>query len=202
MTTAIATATTINLLPWREERRAQQQQDFLMLLAGAAILGALVFLVWNMSVKSAMDNQQSRNRFVESELKQLETQIKEIRELEEQKADLVARMKVIQDLQNNRPSIVYFFDEMVRTLPDGVFYETIERKGPLFTIKGVAESNNRISALMRNLNDSDWFQKPNLVSVKAIDGEGESNTFHLTVEQELGNTGEPEEGNNNKGGAR
>ncbi len=92
-------------------------------------------------------------------------------------------MKVIQDLQGNRPTIVYVFDEMVRTLPDGVHYTSVKRTGDLYTITGVAESNNRISRLMRNLGDSVWFGEPTLVSVTAVDGSSQANRFTLTVTQ-------------------
>ena len=94
-------------------------------------------------------------------------------------------MNVIQDLQNNRPYIVYMFDQLVRTLPDGVYYTSIERKGSIFTISGVADSNNRISALMRNLNESDWFKDPDLRTVAAAADGSQENVFTLTVTQEL-----------------
>lgn len=177
--------TTINLLPWREARRKQQQQDFIIMLAVAAAIGIAVFFGWKMVVDSKVENQLSRNRYIERELAQLDQQIKEISELEKRRADLVSRMNVIQDLQNNRPYIVYMFDQLVRTLPDGVYYTSIERKGGIFTIAGVADSNNRISALMRNLNESDWFKDPDLRTVAAAGEGSEANVFTLTVSQEL-----------------
>lgn len=177
--------TTINLLPWREARRKQQQQDFIIMLAVAAAIGIAVFFGWKMVVDSKVENQLSRNRYIERELAQLDQQIKEISELEKRRADLVSRMNVIQDLQNNRPYIVYMFDQLVRTLPDGVYYTSIERKGGIFTIAGVADSNNRISALMRNLNESDWFKDPDLRTVAAAGNGSEANVFTLTVSQEL-----------------
>lgn len=178
------TTTTINLLPWREERRKQQQQDFIILLAVAAVLAIIVWFVWNSSVSSDIANQRSRNEYVEKELALLESQIKEIKELEDKRAELVAQLGIIQDLQNSRPSIVYIFDQLVRTLPDGVYYKEISRKGREFTITGIAESNNRISSLMRNLNESAWFQSPVLKTVNAIGEDSEANSFVLTVAQE------------------
>lgn len=182
--------TTINLLPWREERRRQQQQDFLILLGMAVVLGALVWWVWSQAVGSQISAQSARNAYINKELEVLDQQIKEIAELEERREELVARMGVIQDLQNNRPSIVYIFDQLVRTLPDGVYYTSVERKGREFTIAGVAESNTRISALMRNLNDSAWFENPNLKTVNALSENSEANAFQLTVTQQKQ---EPEE---------
>ena len=177
--------TTINLLPWREARRKQQQQDFIIMLAVAAAIGIAVFFGWKMVVDGKVENQLSRNRYIERELAQLDQQIKEISELEKRRADLISRMNVIQDLQNNRPYIVYMFDQLVRTLPDGVYYTSVERKGGIFTIAGVADSNNRISALMRNLNESDWFKDPDLRTVAAAGNGSEANIFTLTVSQEL-----------------
>lgn len=180
--------TTINLLPWREERRKQQQQDFIMLLGVAAAFGFLLFWLWRMSVANDLDVQQQRLTYIKKELAQLDNQIKEIREIEAEREDLIARMQVIQDLQNNRPSIVYFFEQLVQTLPDGVYYKSVQRTGGMFKITGIAESNNRISALMRALEDSEWFQGPNLLSVKSLDQEGLVNQFVLDVKQELGST--------------
>ncbi len=177
--------TTINLLPWREARRKQQQQDFIIMLAVAAAIGVAVFFGWKMVVDSRVESQLSRNRYIERELTQLDQQIKEISELEKRRADLVSRMNVIQDLQNNRPYIVYMFDQLVRTLPDGVYYTSIERKGGVFTIAGIADSNNRISALMRNLNESAWFKDPDLRTVAAASDGSQANIFTLTVSQEL-----------------
>lgn len=193
--------TQINLLPWREERRKQQQHDFVMLLAVAAAFGFLLFWVWRLSVDGDIETQRQRNDYIQNELNLLDNQIKEIREIEAAREDLIARMEVIQNLQNDRPSIVYFFEQLVQTIPDGVYYELIERKSGTFTIRGIAESNNRISALMRNLEDSDWFQRPSLISVQALDSEGLVNQFQLTVEQELGQAAADGEGAENGGGS-
>lgn len=176
--------TTINLLPWREERRRQQQQDFLMLLGVAVAAGALVWWVWSQAVERQISGQSARNNYITKELAVLDQQIKEIAELEQRREELVARMGVIQNLQNNRPSIVYIFDQLVRTLPDGVYYTRIERVGKQFTISGVAESNTRISSLMRNLNDSPWFTNPNLKTVNALGENTDANAFQLTVSQQ------------------
>ncbi|MEE4252081.1 MAG: PilN domain-containing protein [Alcanivoracaceae bacterium] len=189
--------TTINLLPWREARRKQQQQDFIIMLAFAAVLGALVFFGWKSIVDGKVDNQRNRNGYIERELSQLDQQIKEIGELERRREELISRMNVIQDLQNNRPYIVYMFDQLVRTLPDGIYYTSIERTGDRFTISGIADSNNRISALMRNLNDSEWFKDPDLRTVAAAAGDTQANTFSLTVSQEL-----PGANSDNDGGGK
>jgi len=175
--------TKINLLPWREERRKQMQQDFLVLLGVAAALAVLVWFMWQTNVNGQIETQTSRNAYIKKELTLLEEQIKEIKELEQRREELVGRMETIQSLQNDRPSIVYLFDQLVRTVPDGVHYTSIERKGKSFTITGVAESNTRISALMRALNESPWFIGPSLQTVTAIK-DSEASSFTLTVRQE------------------
>ena len=194
--------TTINLLPWREARRKQQQQDFIIMLAIAALLGGLVFFGWNRMAAAQVEDQQSRNAYIKRELAQLDQQIKEISELEKRREELISRMNVIQDLQNNRPYIVYMFDQLVRTLPDGVYYTSIERKGAEFTIAGVADSNNRISALMRNLDDSAWFKEPNLRTVTAASDGSEVNSFVLTIKQELPGDSNANAASNASGGGK
>jgi type IV pilus assembly protein PilN len=177
--------TTINLLPWREARRKQQQQDFIIMLAVAAVIGGLVFFGWNAIVSSQVENQQNRNRYIERELAQLDQQIREINTLERRREELVSRMNVIQNLQNSRPYIVYVFDQLVKTLPDGVYYTSIERRGNTYTVNGVADSNNRISALMRNLTESPWFKDPVLRSVAAEGRATQANRFVLVVTQDV-----------------
>jgi type IV pilus assembly protein PilN len=115
---------------------------------------------------------------------ELDKKIKEIKELKKEKKELLDRMKVIQDLQGTRPVIVRVMDELVRTLPDGLYYESLERKEDLIEITGLAESNNRISGLMRNFETSVWFSNPNLKDVSAIKGDdGTLNSFDLSVKQ-------------------
>lgn len=175
--------TTINLLPWREERRKQQQQEFIVMLVVAALLGGLLFWLWQGSVGQQTEDQRARNSHIQAKTAELDEKIKEIKELKQRRAELVARMEVIQSLQGNRPSIVYIFDQLVKTLPDGVYYNEIKRQGNLFTIKGLAESNNRISRLMRNLDQSDWFEEANLINVTAAEDGSDANSFMLTVKQ-------------------
>ena len=184
--------TTINLLPWREERRAQQQQEFIVMLVVAALVGALVFWLWQGSVNQQIADQRARNSHIQAKSSELDEKIKEIKEIKSRRDELVARMEVIQSLQGNRPSIVYVFDQLVKTLPDGVYYNKITRKGELFTIEGLAESNNRISRLMRNLDQSDWFQEANLQNVTSVDDDTDANQFLLTVKQASRNNKEEE----------
>jgi type IV pilus assembly protein PilN len=134
-----------------------------------------------MSVTTGIEDQRARNNYLQVQIDELDEQVKEIRELEKKKKELLDRMKVIQELQGNRPIIVRIFDEMVRTLPDGVFYQDLRRKDNIITLTGIAESNNRISSLMRQVNNSGWFDSPNLTAVKADQEYGEqASVFNLS----------------------
>ena len=171
----------INLLPWREERRQELKQAFLVVLGLIAACAVVLVFLANMVVSNAIDNQKTRNSYLQQQISELDKQVKEIKELEKKRNELLDRMKVIQELQGNRPIIVRIFDELVRTLPDGVFYSELTRKGNEIKLKGIAESNNRISSLMRRLDKSDWFSEPNLTAVKAQPLYGEqASEFNLS----------------------
>ena len=183
----------INLLPWREQLREERKQRFVAAMGIALLVaGGLVFL-GGQYLNAAIEQQNARNEFIKKEIAVLDARIKEIKELKERREQLLERMKIIQDLQGNRPIIGHIFDQLVRTLPDGVFFTDLNRKGDLISIVGSAESNNRVSSLMRNLDASEWLKAPNLTEVKAITaGEvDQANVFRLTVKQTR--PGEPEE---------
>lgn len=172
----------INLLPWREAYRKEKKDQFVAVLIGVFILSALLAYVWISSVESAIENQNSRNRLLETEIAALEKQVQEIAELKKVRDDLLTRIKVIQDLEGTRPVIVRYFDDLVRAVPDGVHLNSVVRVGDTISIEGIAESTNRVSSLMRNLDQSDWFTSPNLTSVTAAPAEGEqANSFKMTV---------------------
>jgi type IV pilus assembly protein PilN len=176
----------INLLPWREERRQELKREFLFTLALVAALGAGLVLLADRVVNSQIDYQQARNRHLETNIKELDKQVAEIRELQKRRNQLIDRMRVIQELQGNRPIIVRILDQLVRTIPDGVFYSGVSTKGKTISITGVAESNNRVSSLMRRLDASDWLTSPNLDKVRAAPQYGDqATTFNLTVKVDL-----------------
>ena len=163
----------INLLPWRDERRAEQKKEFVVVLAAVAVFAALIILLAQMVASGYVDNQNSRNEYLQSNINELNAQVKEIKELENKRRELLDRMKIIQELQGNRPVIVRVFDEIVRTIPDGVFYLDLKRTENTIQMTGVAESNNRISSLMRRIDGSEWFANPILTSVQARPQYGE-----------------------------
>lgn len=172
----------INLLPWREERRQELKKEFFIFSGGFALLAVVVVMAWQMYLSAEISNQQARNKFLQDNIAELDDQVKEIKDLQKKKQDLIERMGVIQSLQGNRPAIVHIFDEIVRTLPDGVFYTSVDVKGNRLVIRGTAESNNRVSSLMRSLDSSDWFSDPNLKAVKAEKSFGEqANSFEMDV---------------------
>ncbi len=175
----------INLLPWREQLREERKKEFLTVLVLIVILaGALIFM-GDRILNGQIDNQNDRNEFLSKEIRVLDTRIKEIEQLQARRTQLLDRMKVIEDLQGNRPIIVRVFDEMARTLPDGVHFTSVNMKGPVVSIKGGAESNSRVSNLMRQMDASDWLTAPNLTAVRAVTQGAldQANVFELSVRQ-------------------
>ncbi|WP_022961540.1 PilN domain-containing protein [Halopseudomonas pelagia] len=175
----------INLLPWREQLREERKKEFLTVLALVVILaGALVFM-GDRFYAGKIDHQNARNKFLQDEITLLEARIKEIEQLQARRTQLLDRMKIIQDLQGNRPIIVRVFDEMARTLPDGVFFTSVNMRGSTVNIKGGAESNSRVSNLMRQMDASEWMTSPNLTAVRAVTSGGvdQANVFELSVRQ-------------------
>jgi type IV pilus assembly protein PilN len=172
----------INLLPWREAYRKEKKEQFLAIIGGVVILSGLIAYLWVVSVESSIENQEARNHLLETEIAVLDKQVKEIADLKKVRDDLLARIKIIQDLQGTRPLIVRYFDDFARSIPDGVFVNIVARVGNVISIEGVAESYNRVATFMRNLEASDWFAGPNLTSVIAIPAEGEqAQSFKMTV---------------------
>lgn len=176
----------INLLPWREEFRQEKKKEFLTILGATVLTGAVAAYLWVGFVDGQIQNQKERNGLLDKEIQNLSKQVKEIEELKQKKKGLLDRMQVIQDLEGKRSIIVHYFDEFARSVPNGVFVRKIERKGNVLTIEGVSESNNRISAFMRGLDDSEWFSSPNLKSVVAEPKLGEqSSVFSMELKMIL-----------------
>ena len=173
----------INLLPWREERRQELKKEFLVTVGLVFLLAVGLVVLGDRIVNGPIENQNARNQYLADNIKILDEQVAEIRELEKKRNQLLDRMRVIQELQGNRPIIVRVLDQLVRTVPDGVFYTNLQTKGNTISIRGVAESNNRVSSLMRRLAASDWLANPNLDAVRAAPEYGDqANTFNLTVQ--------------------
>ena len=155
-------STRINLLPWREMRRREQDRQLLTVSIGAWILMGLAVFYAQYHMNGLIEHQDNRNAYLKKEITKLDKQIKEINQLKRRKQALLARMEVIQQLQRNRTQVVHVFDDLVRKLPKGVYFTNLAKKRNNITVRGFAQSNARISALMRNLDSSDWFANPNL----------------------------------------
>ena len=166
----------INLLPWRETLREERKRKFLAVMVVVLLASGAMVLAADRYMRGSIDNQISRNEFLLGEIRVLDQQVAEINELQQQKREIQDRMAVIQNLQGSRPVIVRVFDELVKTLPDGVYFETVERSGEFMQIVGVAESYSQLTTLMRRLDGSDWFAEPNLRIISAADGEAFSDT--------------------------
>jgi type IV pilus assembly protein PilN len=181
----------INLLPWRDERRAELKQEFLAILGAVAAIGVAIVFMVDLVVSAQIQEQKERNNYLDRNIKELDKKVAEIRELQKKRTQLLDRMKVIQELQGNRPIIVRVLDQLVRTVPDGVFYTELNSASQQININGIAESNNRVSSLMRRLDASDWFSNPNLQGVRAEPSFGDQATnFRMTVKLQLPSAGE------------
>jgi len=159
----------INLLPWRAERRKQRQKDFMTLLVAAVFGGVAVVLGASAWMDGQIEGQQARNAFLEAEIKRVDEQIKTIADLEARKASLLQRKQVIETLQADRSQNVRLFEELVRTIPDGVRLVSIKQNGQELTLSGKTQSNARVSSYMRNLEASGLITNPQLGVIRTSD---------------------------------
>lgn len=185
----------INLLPWREERRKQRQKEFGIMLGLGALAGVVLWFLLNSYYNGQIEGQNERNAYLQDQIKQVEGKITEIEELDRQKARLLARKEVIEELQANRSQMVHLFDSLVRTIPDGVVLASIRQEGAKLTLEGRSQSNARVSAYMRNLEGSGWMTKPDLSIIEAKNGvAGLPYTFTLAVQLANPNAPRDEDG--------
>jgi type IV pilus assembly protein PilN len=192
----------INLLPWRAELRQKRKQEFLVALLGAAMVGAVIVYASKLTMGSWIDNQLVRNNILKTEIAALDKQIEEIKGLENQRARLVARMEVIDQLQRSRPEVVHLFDELVKSVPDGVHLTEVKQTNSRIEVSGQAQSSTRVSTLMRNIDASDFLADPNLDVVKAVgNGQDRNSEFKLSAQQ-VSTTSEEEAANDKRGVAK
>jgi len=158
----------INLLPHREQKRQARQRQFVSLVIGLSVLGLAVILLVHVIFGAQIESQESRNGLLKTEIAKLDEQIKEIDKLREQTQALLARKQVVETLQSNRTEAVHLLDQMVRQLPDGIYLRSMKQVGPKVTLIGYAQSNARVSTLMRNIDSSPWLQQPELVEIKSV----------------------------------
>jgi type IV pilus assembly protein PilN len=157
----------INLLPWREQERKTRRREF-MVAAGGAIFAAVIFVLGGKVLYSSWtDAQNEKNALLKKEIVKLDAQIADIQDLENRRQRLLARMEIIEKLQRKRPEIVHLFDEIVKTVPDGVYLTAIKQTGNKLEIHGVAQSSTRVSTFMRNIDSSVWMDNPVLQVVES-----------------------------------
>lgn len=175
----------INLLPWRQELRKEQQRQFLTIMGLSVVLVVVAILAVHLQYARMIDLQESRNTYLKKHITEVETQIREINELAGKKERLLARMEIIQQLQRNRPEIVRLFDELVRVMPDGVYLSSLKQQNTSLIMTGVAQSNARVSALMRNIDQSEWMTNPQLDVIQSGTKQDADRTFTLRAQQKF-----------------
>ena len=161
------TSARVNLLPHREERRKAARQHFYVIAGGTAVVGALIVVAMHGFYAAKIEAQDERNRFLKSEIAKLDKEIAEINKLKSEIQALLARKQIIETLQADRAQTVHLLDELVRQMPEGVYLKSVTQRGLGVNVVGYAQSNARVSTLMRNIESSPWLASPGLVEVKA-----------------------------------
>lgn len=158
----------INLLPHREQKRQARQRQFVSLTIALAILGVAIVALVHVVLAARIDNQNSRNTLLKTRIAELDSQIKEIDKLRDQIQQVLARKQIVETLQANRNEAVHLLDQLVRQLPEGVYLQSVKQTDKKVMIVGYAQSNARVSTLMRNIEGSPWLEKPELVEIKLV----------------------------------
>jgi type IV pilus assembly protein PilN len=182
----------INLLPWRTELRQRRKKEFLVALVGTLIVGAGVVYVSKLTVQGWTSAQQGRNQILRGEITELDKQIAEITGLESQRERLLARMQVITQLQRSRPEVVHLFDELVNAIPEGVNLLEVVQQGGRVELRGSAQSSTRVSALMRNIDGSEWLRDPGLDVVETVTSGVDRNAQFRVFAQQVSQANTPE----------
>lgn len=173
----------INLLPHREQKRQARQRQFISLAISLAVLALGIVALVHGLLNAQIENQRSRNQLLKTEIAKLDEQIKEIDRLRDQIQAVLARKQVVETLQANRSEAVHLLDQLVRQLPDGIYLKSVKQVGPKVTISGYAQSNARVSTLMRNIESSPWLGHPELVEIKLVPAPGVPASRGLTINE-------------------
>jgi type IV pilus assembly protein PilN len=158
----------VNLLPHREQKRQARQRQFISVAIGLAVLGVAIVGLVHIVIAARIENQNSRNALLKTEIAKLDEQIKEIDKLREQTSALLARKQIVETLQSNRTEAVHLLDQLVRQLPDGLYLKSVKQVGAKITLTGYAQSNARVSTLMRSIESSPWLTTPELIEIKSV----------------------------------
>ena len=173
----------INVLPWRAEERKKRQREFAFAAIGAVVAAGAVTLLLSLIMSNRIDRQNEKNQILKTEIEKLNRQITEINGLDNQKQRLLARMEIIQKLQRSRPEVVHLFDELVNAVPEGVNFTQVVQQGSRIELTGSAQSSTRVSAFMRNIDDSEWLDKPELEVVETKKDAALGSEFTLFANQ-------------------
>ena len=185
----------INLLPHREERRKRARTHFAVLGGMTAALGLVIVAGGWFVYQQRISSQDDRNKFLKSEIAKLDKEIDEIKEVKDKIAALLARKQVIETLQADRVQSVYLLDELVRQMPEGVFLRSVKQKGPGVQLLGYAQSNARVSTLMRNIESSPWLTNPKLIEIRAaVLGKMRISEFNMTLDLKRPTAGDSKDG--------
>lgn len=180
----------INLLPWRAERRKQREREFFIQLGAAAAVAVGLVVVWAMWMGMRIDNQNDRNAYLQGQIAQLKAENQQIKNLDKVRDRLLARKKIIEDLQANRSQMVHLFDELVKRTPDSIRLTSMAQKGDLLTLDGLAQSNAAVADYMRNLEASPWLGAADLKKTEKRAGDSRMPyTFGLTVKMGMPKNG-------------
>ena len=194
----------INLLPWRENLRQERQRNFMIALGATALVAVVLVFLGSHLVERQIDGQDARNRYLESEIRELDRDIATIENLERTRDNLLARKNVIERLQENRSMMVHLFNSLAQTVPEGIRLTSVRQAGEELTIEGTTQSETRVSDYMRNIESAEWLHEPDLQIIEVMGGDGEGGgerfTFELrarvaspnAVEQEAANAQEEE----------
>jgi type IV pilus assembly protein PilN len=174
----------INLIPWRETERKRKRQEFGVGALGALVAAAAIAFLVNLQMGAAISNQKERNQYLNEEIAKLDKQITEILALEQQKQRLRARIQVIEQLERSRPEIVHVFDQLVRTIPDGVNLVELKQTDRKLQLRGLAQSSTRVASYMRNLDASEWLKDPSLDILETKGASEGGSDFTLNAVQE------------------
>jgi type IV pilus assembly protein PilN len=174
----------INLVPWREAERKRKRQEFAVGAVGALLLAGVIGFAVSWQMQGAIDDQNERNQYLKDEIARLDKQIVEIQDLEAQKQRLLARMQVIEQLERSRPEIVHVFDQLARTIPDGVNLTSLKQTERKIQLRGLAQSSTRVASYMRNLDASEWLRDPSLDILETKGAADTGSEFTLNALQE------------------
>lgn len=176
----------LNLLPWREARRARRQQQFVALSVASALGAFALLLLTSWYFGGKIDNQQQRNRILTAEIAKLDQQITTINDLKDERQRLLSRKSVIEELQVNRTLMVHLFDELATTVPEGLRLTRVQQQGSNLIIEGMTQSNARVSTYLRNIEASDWLHDPELIIIEEEDDATPDQPYSFRVRARLG----------------